>query len=303
MIATICGCRGSLATPGAATLAYGGNTSCVELRLDDGSTVVLDAGTGIRELGLRLANRPPAPINLLLTHLHLDHVAGLPFFAPLWDARAEIHIWAPFARADLAEAIARYMSPPLFPVSISDVPASVRFHDLPERTWRLGSANVSAERVRHVGPTVGYRIENAGQSLAYLPDHEPYAVDEPGEVEPERLSGYRLARDASILLHDAQYLETEYPARAGWGHSSVAHAVAFARAAAAQRLVLFHHDPLHSDDDLSALEARAAELWQGVRRPELGREGLRLGFGEEVSEVVASGCFSAIPERRAAAST
>jgi phosphoribosyl 1,2-cyclic phosphodiesterase len=123
MIATIWGSRGSLATPGAATLAYGGNTSCVELRLDDGSTIVLDAGTWIRELGLRLANRPRAPINLLLTHLHLDHVAGLPFFAPLWDNRAELHIWAPFARAHLAEAIARYMSPPLFPVSISEVPA------------------------------------------------------------------------------------------------------------------------------------------------------------------------------------
>jgi phosphoribosyl 1,2-cyclic phosphodiesterase len=289
MIATIWGCRGSLATPGPATLAYGGNTSCVELRLDDGSTIVLDAGTGIRELGLRLANKPPAPIHLLLTHLHLDHVVGLPFFSPLWDARAELHIWAPFARADLAEAIARYMSPPLFPVSISDVPADVTFHDLPERTWRLGSAQVFAEPVRHSGPTVGYRLEDAGQSLAYLPDHEPYSVDEPVGVEPEGLSGYRLARDASILVHDAQYLETEYPARAGWGHSSVAHAVAFASAARVQRLVLFHHDPLHSDDDLTELEARAAELWLGVQRPELAREGMRLGYGQEVSKLVASG--------------
>ena len=287
MIATIWGCRGSLATPGAATLGYGGNTSCVELRLDDGSTVVLDAGTGIRELGLRLANRPRAPINLLLTHLHLDHLAGLPFFAPLWDDRAELHIWAPFARADLAEALARYMSPPLFPVSISDVPASVTFHDLPERTWRLGSAHVVSERVRHVGPTVGYRIEDAGRSLAYLPDHEPYSVGEPDDSDG--LSGYGLARDASILLHDTQYLETEYPARVGWGHSSVAHSVAFASAARAQRLVLFHHDPLHSDNGLTALEARAAELWQGVRRPELARDGMRLRFGEEASELAASG--------------
>jgi len=146
---------------------------------------------------------------------------------------------------------------------------------------------VSSERVRHVGPTVGYRIEDAVRSLAYLPDHEPYSVGEPDDSNG--LSGYGLARDASILLHDAQYLETEYPARVGWGHSSVAHAVAFASAARAQRLVLFHHDPLHSDDDLTALEARAAELWQGVRRPELARDGMRLGFGEEVSELAASG--------------
>ena len=289
MIAAIWGCRGSLATPGAATLGYGGNTSCVELRLDDGSTVVLDAGTGIRELGLRLANGPRAPINLLLTHLHLDHLAGLPFFAPLWDDRAELHIWAPFARADLAKALARYMSPPLFPVSISDVPASVTFHDLPERTWTLGSAHVFSERVRHVGPTVGYRIEDAGRSLAYLPDHEPYALDEPGAVKRQRVSGHGLARDASILIHDAQYLETEYPARTGWGHSSVAHATAFASAARAERLVLFHHDPLHSDDDLTALEVRAAELWQGAQPPELAREGMRLRFGEEASDLAASG--------------
>jgi ribonuclease BN (tRNA processing enzyme) len=108
-------------------------------------------------------------------------------------------------------------------------------------------------------------------------------------VEPERLSGYGLARDASILVHDAQYLEREYPARSGWGHSSVAHAVAFATAARAQRLVLFHHDPLHSDEDLTALGARAAELWQGIRPPELAREGMRLRFGSEVTELAASG--------------
>jgi phosphoribosyl 1,2-cyclic phosphodiesterase len=289
MIATIWGSRGSLATPGAATIEYGGNTSCVEVRLEDGSTVVLDAGTGIRELGLRLANRPRAPIHLLLTHLHLDHVAGLPFFTPVWDPHAEIHVWAPVPRAGLAEAIVRYMSPPLFPVSISDVPASVSFHDLPEGRWRLGSAHVSAEHVRHRGPTVGYRLEEAGRSLAYIPDHEPYSGAEMHEVEPERLSGYRLARGASILLHDAQYSEDEYAARIGWGHSSVAHAVAFAREVHAERLVLFHHDPLHADEDLAVLEARAAELWEGVRVPELAREGMRLALGEHVVALAASG--------------
>ncbi len=288
MIATIWGSRGSLATPGSATIEYGGNTACVEVRLDDGSMVVLDAGTGIRELGLRLANRPPAPLHLLLTHLHLDHLAGLPFFAPLWDPRAEIHIWAPSPRAGLEEAVDRYMSPPLFPVSISEVPASTSFHDLPDQTWRLGSAHVSAERVRHRGRTVGYRLEEAGRSLAYLPDHEPFSGAEPDEVEPERLSGYRLARDASILVHDAQYLEEEYPHRIGWGHSSVAHAVAFARAARARRLVLFHHDPLHSDEALAALEARATKLWNDVRPPELAREGMRLGLSDDVVELAAS---------------
>ena len=117
MIATIWGSRGSLATPGAATLEYGGNTSSIELELADHTTVVLDAGTGIRGLGLRLANKQPEPIHLLLTHLHVDHLAGLPFFAPLWDPRARIHIHAPAAPFESVEdAIARYVSPPLFPV-------------------------------------------------------------------------------------------------------------------------------------------------------------------------------------------
>lgn len=290
MIATIWGCRGSLATPGAATVEYGGNTSCVELCLEDGTTVVLDAGTGIHELGLRLANRAPAPIHLLLTHLHLDHLAGLPFFAPLWDADAEIHIWAPSTPpASLEATIDRYMSPPLFPVAIADISASITFHDVSERTWRLGSARVFAERVTHRGPTVGYRIEENGESLVYLPDHEPYAKGEPGDVEPQWLSGYRLARDASVLLHDAQYFETQYSARRGWGHSSVAHAVAFARAARVRRLVLFHHDPLHSDETLTVLGERAAELWDGVARPELAHEGMCVTLGEDRVELRASG--------------
>lgn len=291
MIFTIWGSRGSLATPGAATLEYGGNTSSVELELDDYTTVVLDAGTGIRELGLRLANRSPTPIHLLLTHLHLDHIAGLPFFAPLWDPRAQIHIYAPDSPLESAEdAIARYMSPPLFPVPISEVPAQVTFHDLPEEAWKLGSARVRAEPVTHRGPTVGFRLEETGRSLAYIPDHEPYSGSEPVAVKPEHLSGYRLAREASVLIHDAQYLEEEYAARSGWGHSSVAHAVAFARAARAGRLVLFHHDPLHSDGALAVLEARAAELWNGrTQPPQLAREGMRVNLREAVAGLAASG--------------
>jgi hypothetical protein len=135
---------------------------------------------------------------------------------------------------------------------------------------RLG--RVSAAAVRHRGPTVGYRIEEGGRSLVYIPDDEPYAG-------PELLSGFRLARDASILLHDAQHFESKYPAQIGWGHSSVAHTVAFARRARARRLVLFHHDPLHSDGDLELLETRAAELWKRLRPPELAREGMRLTIG------------------------
>ena len=290
MIFTIWGSRGSLATPGAATLAYGGNTSSVELELDDHTRVLLDAGTGIRELGLRLANRPPSSIHLLLTHLHVDHLAGLPFFAPLWDPRVQMHVYAPTSPFESVEnAIARYMSPPLFPVPIAEVPAKVSFHDLPEKAWSLGSARVQAASVTHRGPTVGYRIEEAGSSLAYIPDHEPYLSAQPDAIDAVRLSGYQLAREASVLIHDAQYLEGEYPARIGWGHSSVAHAVAFARAAGAGQLVLFHHDPLHSDRDLTGLEARATELWGGRKQPpRLAREGMRFDLREAVADLAAS---------------
>jgi phosphoribosyl 1,2-cyclic phosphodiesterase/hemoglobin-like flavoprotein len=278
MRATIWGCRGSIATPGPDTQAYGGNTSCVELELNDGTTVILDAGTGIRPLGLELARRPQAPIHLLLSHMHLDHLEGLPFFAPLWTPGAEVHIWAPeCARGSVGEHIARYMSPPLFPVELEDAAARVVLHELPEGEWTLGSARVLADPVTHKGPTVGYRFEEGDRSLAYIPDHESYLA-----------CGYRVAKDASVLIHDAQYFESEYTARSGWGHSSVAHAVSFACTANVERLVLFHHDPTHTDTDLATLESRSRELWDGAGPPPLlAREGMCLTLGAEPVELAA----------------
>jgi phosphoribosyl 1,2-cyclic phosphodiesterase len=275
MKATVWGCRGSLAAPGGDTVVYGGNTSCVELRLADGTPIILDAGTGIRLLGLELASSP-APIHLCLTHLHLDHLEGLGFFVPLWQPERELHIWGPASPIDaLEERIARYLSPPLFPVQLSEVPAKLTFHDVTEGEFTLGSARIGAEPVSHRGPTVGYRFEEAGNVLAYIPDHEPYLGVDPGAAEPDWLSGYSLAEGADVLMHDAQYFEHEYPNHVGWGHSSVAHAVSFAQIAKARRLVLFHHDPLHTDEQLRALEARARELWgDGDAPPELGREGM-----------------------------
>lgn len=275
MRAAVWGCRGSLAAPGAETVIYGGNTSCVALEFADGPSVVLDAGTGIRLLGLELASSRE-PIHLCLTHLHLDHLEGLGFFVPLWQPDRELHIWGPASPVDaLEERIARYLSPPLFPVQLSEVPANLTFHDVPDEEFTLGSARVRAQPVAHRGPTVGYRFEDGGSVLAYIPDHEPYLGVEPGEEEPGWLSGFSLADGADVLLHDGQYFEHEYPSHVGWGHSSVAHAVAFARFAGVRRLLVFHHDPLHTDEQLSSLEARARELWGGDGvPPELAREGM-----------------------------
>ena len=284
MRATVWGCRGSLASPGAETVAFGGNTSCIQLELADGTPVVLDAGTGIRLLGLELARLPRRPIHVVLTHLHLDHLEGLGFFVPLWEPGVEIHLWGPASPVDtLQERIAKYLSPPLFPVQLAEVPSNLIFHDLPDEDFALGSARVRAEPVSHRGPTVGLRIEEDGQTLAYIPDHEPYLGAGPDGIDPEWLSGYSIAEGVNVLMHDSQYFEHEYPNHVGWGHSSVSHAVAFAQASGVEKLVLFHHDPLHSDDQLRALENRARALWgPNGNAPELAFEGMKLTLDTEV---------------------
>lgn len=281
MRARVWGCRGSLPTPGPDTIGYGGNTACVEVAAGDETLVVLDAGTGIRLLGLRLDGRRPKVIHLLLTHLHLDHVEGLRFFVPLWQAGTELHVWGPRSqRWSLEERIGRYFSPPFFPIELRDVPARVAFHDVPDTGWELGPLGVTASPVAHPGPTVGYRLEHDGGSMVYIPDHEPVVGGDLAEFTPDWISGLALAAGADVLLHDAQYTEAEYPERIGWGHSSVAAAVTFAAAAGVERLVLFHHDPLHSDVELEALEDRARELWDGDGRPPptLAREGMEIAL-------------------------
>ena len=278
MLARVWGCRGSLAAPGESTLRYGGNTSCVEVRLESGHVLVLDAGTGMRPLGAGIDVAEVPELHVLLTHLHLDHIQGLGFFRPLFQPGADVHIWGPRSPVQtLAERIAIYLSPPLFPVRLSEVAARVTFHDADEDGATIGSATVRAGQVMHQGPTVGYRIEEGGRALAYLPDHEP-AMGGSLETAPEYwLSGYDVVRDADVLLHDAQYLDDEYPAHVGWGHSAIGHALAFARRARVGRLALFHHDPYHTDADLESMldEARA-----GLGVPDewvvLAYEGMRI---------------------------
>jgi phosphoribosyl 1,2-cyclic phosphodiesterase len=273
---TIWGCRGSVPTPGPDTVRYGGNTSCVEVSLDNGTVLVLDAGTGIRRLGLELLDRGTRRVRLFLTHLHLDHLEGLRFFAPLWDERVKVDIWGPRSPLlSLRERIARSFSPPLFPVDLRDVPAQVTFHDVPRQRWSVEGASLAANLVVHPGPTVGFRIETPTSSFAYLPDHEPALAGRIADRSTDWISGASIADDVDMLLHDAQYFEDEYEERIGWGHSSVADAVAFARAVGARRLLLFHHEPGHTDGSLERLEARARSLvGRDDARPTLAREGM-----------------------------
>jgi phosphoribosyl 1,2-cyclic phosphodiesterase len=261
MRATIWGCRGTIASPGPDTVRYGGQTSCIAVDLADGSLVILDAGTGIRSLGMFLDGSHPRRVDLLITHLHTDHIEGLRFFPPFWDPSVEFHIWGPPAPLrSLEQRIAPFFAPPFFPVHLRNVPSRPEFRDTPSEPWHIGSAMVSAALVKHPGPAVGYRIEEDGQSLAYLPDHEPGLGADLASIEPEWISGLELARQADVLVHDAQYTQAEYRDRVGWGHSTTVDAMTFAKRADAQHLVLFHHDPMHTDGDLDAMLADAKRL-------------------------------------------
>jgi phosphoribosyl 1,2-cyclic phosphodiesterase len=256
------GTRGSLPTPGAEMVRYGGNTSCVQVTLSDGTHIILDAGTGIRNLPPDIG-KTGAPVHILLTHLHLDHIQGLLFFAPLFQPDLEVTIWGPAAPPGLSleRRIARYFSAPLTPLEIRELPCRLEFRDCPCERWNLGSAEISAEGVTHRGPTLGFRIEDAGDSLAYISDHEPAIIGDIDTLEPEWLSGYGLARDVDMLLHDCQYTDAEYPAHVGWGHSSLTHALQFARRTGARNTLLFHHDPWHTDDFLDGMLAEARTRW------------------------------------------
>ena len=239
-------------------MRYGGNTACVEVRAGD-ALLVLDAGTGIRQLGASLRGHH-GRVDLLLTHLHLDHVQGLGFFEPAFRKEIELHIWGPpSTHADLRERLSRYLSPPLFPVRLRDLGPHVALHNVPHEPFRIGDATVRGEAIIHPDPTVGYRIADASGTVAYLPDHEPALGAPTFPIGPEWTSGHDLAQGVDLLIHDAQYTTEEYAARVGWGHSSTDHTWAFALQAGVGRLVTFHHDPTHSDAELDAIVADLAQ--------------------------------------------
>jgi phosphoribosyl 1,2-cyclic phosphodiesterase len=248
--ATIWGCRGSLATPGERTVRYGGNTSSVEVRTAGGRLIVLDAGTGIRPLGLSLRELPDR-IDLLLTHLHLDHVEGLGFFGPIFAQGLPITIWGPPQEGtSLAEWIAGYLSPPFFPRRFAELPSNIEFVELGEETWQLDGVTITSGRVTHPGTTLGYRLEEEGRTFTYIPDNELGLVPE---------SGAALAANADLLFHDAQYTPDEYGSRVGWGHSSIDDLAQYLDSTKPGKSVMFHHDPAHSDDFLESMRTTLSE--------------------------------------------
>ena len=254
------GTRGSLASPGPDTVRYGGNTSCVSIEGSDGSWLVLDAGTGIRKLGQSL---PPdlKRVDVLLTHLHMDHLQGLPFFAPVRNPDIETHIWGPASTMmSLKSRLQRYVSPPLFPVSIRDLSPILHFHELSFDMFEIGEFCIISQLVIHPNPTVGYRIRHRDKTVTYLPDHEPMLGALSFPRSPEWTSGYALAEGADLLIHDTQYTPEEYQTRIGFGHSNMVQAFEFAALANVKHLIPFHHDPDHSDDQLDGMISDAMKM-------------------------------------------
>ena len=273
------GTRGSVASPGADTARYGGNTSCVEVRGPDGTVLVLDAGTGIRALGKSL-DKVVKRIDVVLTHLHMDHVQGLGFFAPLYDPEVETHLWGPASTTlDLRARLRRYLSPPLFPVHLRDLPRLV-VHDVPAGPFEVGEFRILAERICHPGFTVGYRVATGTATLAYLSDHEPALGVPRFPMAADWTSGYPLARDVDLLVHDAQYSLREYPEHVGWGHSAIDHALAFAELARVKHLVTFHHDPAHDDRDIDRLTLEATAAARVTCTVTAGAEGAVFEVGQ-----------------------
>lgn len=269
---TFWGTRGSIAKAGPTTVRYGGNTSCVTVRTESGTLLVLDCGTGIHELGQALvAEGGPADGHLLIGHTHWDHIQGLPFFAPLFAAGNTWHVYGPRGLdSSIDQALAGQMQYTYFPVRLLDFGATIEYHGLVEGRFEIDDVTVSTRYLHHPALTLGYRIEADGAAVVYSSDHEPTQPSQPGPDGLESLNRdeaqhVAFLRDADLVVHDAQYVAEEYPAKVGWGHSTVEYAVDVARAAGVRRLALFHHDPTRTDDEVETVVlARARDRARAV---------------------------------------
>ncbi len=258
------GVRGSIPTPGSGAVRYGGNTSCVEVEAGP-SRLILDAGTGLRLLGDAAASQRGSTreYTLFLSHLHWDHIQGLPFFKPLYQESTKIRIYGPrVGEGSLTEILNTQMRPPGFPVRLTEFGARIEFHELGDGdAVAVGDVRVTTARLNHPGGVLGYRVEWQDRALAYATDTEHYSCPDPKLVA--------LARRADTLIYDAMYLPEEYRgdvgyARVGWGHSTFEAGAAVARAAGVGRLVLFHHDPARTDTEMDQLVDRASRHFAAV---------------------------------------
>ncbi|MEN2998471.1 MAG: MBL fold metallo-hydrolase [Brevinematia bacterium] len=269
MIIRFWGVRGSIPVPGLTTAVYGGNTSCIEIRNDE-TIFIIDAGSGIRALGEKIkSSYPKYEINLLLTHTHWDHIQGLPFFSPIFDYRYKILIYGPSMLGKLRNMISGQMGYIYFPVKMEDLASYLEFRELESETFKIGKTTVSTIYLYHPTACLGYSFEYNGKKVVTLFDFE---VDIP---KPQILGGnyfsqmvrivgkenipseekiLEFARNADILVIDAQYTKKEYTTKKGWGHSSIPSAINFGIKAMAKKIILFHLDPNRKDEDMMLIE-------------------------------------------------
>ena len=254
---TFYGVRGSIPTPGADFVRYGGNTACVHIELKDGTDIVLDSGTGIRLLGEKLASKT-TPINILLSHNHWDHIQGFPFFVPIYQDGREINIFPGQTLLNEPDQILRQMEGSLFPVPQEALKANIVITSLPEDQDRftIGTAVIKRLRMNHPGRGSAYCIEADGCKVAYITDNELYP---PYKKETDFLDFVMFAQEADLLIHDAQYMLSDMPAKTGWGHSVAEEAVKLAMACNAKQLALYSHDPDRTDEDIDNVVAHCNE--------------------------------------------
>ncbi len=269
------GTRGSIPTPGPSTVRYGGNTACVEVRDSTGALLVLDAGTGLRELGIALMNgggRRPFDVDLLLSHLHWDHIQGIPFFRPAYDAKSRLRIIGPHQEShSMKDLLGLGMDDPFFPVDIDDLPVKLEIAEMRDGSdEQIGPYRVRAATIYHPAPALAYRIEADGRSLVYATDTEDPFSGRSNPVIP-------LSKGADTLIHDAQFVQNDF--KASWGHSTIDSAIEVAVKSEVKRLVLYHHDPDRSDDALDQIgkdAQRAARARRSGLEVVVAREGLEL---------------------------
>lgn len=258
MRVTFYGVRGSTPSPGEQFARYGGNTACVHVELSDGTDIILDSGTGIRALGNRLVKKG-SPIYILLSHNHWDHIQGFPFFSPIYQSGREIVIYPGQTIFNEPDAIIEQMRGSTFPVHPDNLPSDIRITQMPARrnSWRIGAAKISRLRLNHPGGGSAYLLRDGNASLAYITDNELYP---PYKRETDFQSFATFAKDADLLIHDAQYLQADMPTKSGWGHSIAEEGVKLALAANAKQLALYSHDPERTDDEIDAIITSCHEL-------------------------------------------
>jgi len=270
------GVRGSISCAGSEYVRYGGNTSCLEVTAG-GRRLIFDAGTGIRTLGLELARQAPLDIDIYFTHTHLDHLSGLTFFAPLFDKRNSVRMWAGHLEAPytLKKVVSNLMQAPIYPVTLDIFQASVGFKEFGAGTsLACGAVAMRTAPLNHPNGATGYRVEYGGKSICYITDTE----HREGERDKTIVE---LCRGADIMIYDCSYTDEEYPRYKGWGHSTWQEGARIADAAGVGTLAIFHHDPSHDDAFMDDVARKAAELRPGsapggLPRVVVAHEGLTL---------------------------